>query len=87
MIIPPEIAGVARRLQDLRERVVFVGGMIRTGNANGALMGLVVGDALGTTHEFRRDLRPPAHTEVTAGGPFRRSALERRNARRPRRSL
>jgi ADP-ribosyl-[dinitrogen reductase] hydrolase len=38
--------------------------------ARGALLGLAVGDALGTTLEFsRRDSRP-RHTEMTGGGPF-----------------
>lgn len=38
--------------------------------ARGALLGLAVGDALGTTLEFtRRDSRPK-HTEMTGGGPF-----------------
>lgn len=36
----------------------------------GALLGLAVGDALGTTLEFkRRDTYPP-HSEMTGGGPF-----------------
>lgn len=42
-------------------------------------MGLAVGDALGTTLEFRTDLHPPPfpklatgpHKEITGGGPFR----------------
>jgi ADP-ribosyl-[dinitrogen reductase] hydrolase len=38
--------------------------------ARGCLLGLAVGDALGTTLEFsRRDQFPP-HTEMTGGGPF-----------------
>jgi ADP-ribosyl-[dinitrogen reductase] hydrolase len=38
--------------------------------ARGALIGLAVGDALGTTLEFSaRDSRP-RHSEMTAGGPF-----------------
>ena len=50
------------------------------GNAHGygALLGLAVGDALGTTLEFQRNLDPPRfpltatgpHTEITGGGPF-----------------
>ena len=37
----------------------------------GALLGLAVGDALGTTLEFAaRDANPP-HSEMTGGGPFR----------------
>ncbi|KAB0677261.1 ADP-ribosylglycohydrolase family protein [Aureimonas leprariae] len=39
--------------------------------ARGALLGLAVGDALGTTLEFsQRDSRPH-HVEITGGGPFR----------------
>jgi ADP-ribosyl-[dinitrogen reductase] hydrolase len=39
--------------------------------AEGALLGLAVGDALGTTLEFsRRDTRPH-HTQMLGGGPFR----------------
>lgn len=39
--------------------------------ALGSLLGLAVGDALGTTLEFeRRDVRPH-HGEITGGGPFR----------------
>ena len=39
--------------------------------AVGALLGLAVGDALGTTLEFSaRDTRPH-HTQMTGGGPFR----------------
>ncbi len=38
--------------------------------ARGALLGLAVGDALGTTLEFSaRDSRPP-HADITGGGPF-----------------
>lgn len=38
--------------------------------ARGALLGLAVGDALGTTLEFKpRDSDPP-HSEMTGGGPF-----------------
>lgn len=38
--------------------------------ARGALLGLAVGDALGTTLEFeKRDIHP-LHTEMTGGGPF-----------------
>ena len=40
--------------------------------AMGALVGLAVGDALGTTLEFRsRDDHAPRHTDITGGGPFR----------------
>ena len=38
--------------------------------ARGALVGLAVGDALGTTLEFSRRDRHPMHTEMTGGGPF-----------------
>ncbi len=38
--------------------------------ARGALLGLVVGDALGTTLEFSRRDTLPHHTEMTGGGPF-----------------
>ena len=37
----------------------------------GALLGLAVGDALGTTVEFRRRDSFPLHTEMTGGGAFR----------------
>jgi ADP-ribosyl-[dinitrogen reductase] hydrolase len=36
----------------------------------GALLGLAVGDALGTTLEFKVRDRHPLHTEMTGGGPF-----------------
>jgi ADP-ribosyl-[dinitrogen reductase] hydrolase len=39
--------------------------------ARGALLGLAVGDALGTTLEFSRRDTLPHHTEMTGGGPFR----------------
>ncbi len=38
--------------------------------ARGALLGLAVGDALGTTLEFTRRDSQPRHTEMTGGGPF-----------------
>ncbi len=38
--------------------------------ARGALLGLVVGDALGTTLEFTERDSQPLHTEMTGGGPF-----------------
>lgn len=38
--------------------------------AHGALLGLAVGDALGTTLEFTRRDTQPLHTEMTGGGPF-----------------
>ena len=38
--------------------------------AKGALLGLAVGDALGTTLEFSRRDERPKHTEMTGGGPF-----------------
>lgn len=38
--------------------------------ARGALLGLAVGDALGTTLEFSRRDTLPHHTEMTGGGPF-----------------
>jgi ADP-ribosyl-[dinitrogen reductase] hydrolase len=38
--------------------------------ARGALLGLAVGDALGTTLEFTRRDTQPLHTETTGGGPF-----------------
>ena len=41
-----------------------------TGFAQGALLGLAVGDALGTTVEFRRRDSFPLHTELTGGGAF-----------------
>lgn len=37
---------------------------------HGALLGLAVGDALGTTLEFTRRDTQPLHTEMTGGGPF-----------------
>lgn len=39
--------------------------------ARGALIGLAVGDALGTTLEFTRRDSSPRHTEMVGGGPFR----------------
>lgn len=39
--------------------------------ARGALLGLAIGDALGTTLEFTRRDSTPRHTEMTGGGPFR----------------
>ena len=38
--------------------------------ARGALLGLAVGDALGTTLEFTARDSQPHHTEMTGGGPF-----------------
>ena len=38
--------------------------------ARGALLGLAVGDALGTTLEFSRRDQHPHHAEMTGGGPF-----------------
>ncbi|MBO1081673.1 ADP-ribosylglycohydrolase family protein [Roseomonas haemaphysalidis] len=38
--------------------------------ATGALLGLAVGDALGTTLEFTDRDEAPHHTEMTGGGPF-----------------
>ncbi len=38
--------------------------------ARGALLGLAVGDALGTTIEFKRRDSYPEQTELTGGGPF-----------------
>lgn len=38
--------------------------------ARGALLGLAVGDALGTTLEFTPRGRHPLHTKMTGGGPF-----------------
>lgn len=38
--------------------------------AHGALLGLAVGDALGTTLEFTRRDTKPLHTEMLGGGPF-----------------
>ena len=40
------------------------------GRARGALLGLAIGDALGTTLEFSRRDFLPHHTEMTGGGPF-----------------
>ena len=39
--------------------------------ARGALIGLAVGDALGTTLEFTMRDSHPLHTEITGGGPFK----------------
>ncbi|MFH5927481.1 ADP-ribosylglycohydrolase family protein [Roseomonas xinghualingensis] len=39
--------------------------------ARGALVGLAVGDALGTTLEFSERDEHPHHAEMTGGGPFR----------------
>ena len=39
--------------------------------ARGALVGLAVGDSLGTTLEFRKRDTYPLHTEMTGGGPFK----------------
>lgn len=38
--------------------------------ARGALLGLAIGDGLGTTLEFTRRNTQPLHTEMTGGGPF-----------------
>ncbi len=43
----------------------------KTDRALGALLGLAVGDALGTTLEFSRRDSQPRHGEMTGGGPFR----------------
>src|SRR4051812_23585124 len=42
-----------------------------TDRAVGALLGLAVGDALGTTLEFSKRNSKPYHTEMLGGGPFR----------------
>lgn len=42
--------------------------------AIGALVGLAIGDALGTTLEFSRRDTLPKQTEITGGGPFRLEA-------------
>ena len=42
-----------------------------TDRARGCLLGLAVGDALGTTLEFSPRNAQPRQTEVTGGGPFR----------------
>ena len=42
----------------------------RADRARGALLGLAVGDALGTTLEFSRRDSLPRQTEITGGGPF-----------------
>jgi len=54
---------------------------VDTGRGRGALLGVAVGDALGTTLEFQRigplPFNPPvtgAHRDVTGGGPFRLEA-------------
>jgi ADP-ribosyl-[dinitrogen reductase] hydrolase len=39
--------------------------------AVGSLVGLAIGDALGTTLEFTRRDALPSQTEITGGGPFR----------------
>jgi ADP-ribosyl-[dinitrogen reductase] hydrolase len=39
--------------------------------ARGALLGLAIGDALGTTLEFSRRDSAPRHSEMIGGGPFR----------------
>lgn len=38
--------------------------------ARGCLLGLAIGDALGTTLEFSPRDSNPHHTEMTGGGPF-----------------
>lgn len=43
----------------------------RADRARGALLGLAVGDALGSTLEFRARDMELHHTEMTGGGPFR----------------
>src|SRR4051794_24021737 len=46
-------------------------GEAETDRAIGALLGLAVGDALGTTLEFSKRDSKPHHTEMLGGGPFR----------------
>lgn len=45
--------------------------LLLSDRARGALVGLAVGDALGTTLEFCSRDEHPHHTEMTGGGPFR----------------
>ncbi len=42
----------------------------KVSRAIGALVGLAVGDALGTTLEFAGRDQCPLHTEMMGGGPF-----------------
>lgn len=46
----------------------------RQDRAVGALLGLAIGDALGTTLEFSQRDQLPHHTDITGGGPFRLAA-------------
>ncbi|WP_244610721.1 ADP-ribosylglycohydrolase family protein [Microvirga pakistanensis] len=52
-----------------QERIYEAGSSID--RAVGSLLGLAVGDALGTTLEFSDRDTKPHHTEITGGGPFR----------------
>ena len=51
--------------------------------ARGALLGLAVGDALGTTLEFSRRDTLPHHTEMTGGGPFNLQPADSDGSRPP----
>lgn len=49
---------------------------VRINRARGALLGLAIGDAVGTTVEFSRRGSFPDVTDMTGGGPFRLKAGE-----------
>ncbi|WP_242653526.1 ADP-ribosylglycohydrolase family protein [Sphingomonas jatrophae] len=68
--------GYVQRLKPVREMAPEQGDVAVRDRAVGALVGLAVGDAVGTTLEFARRDSKPLLTDMVGGGPFKLKAGE-----------